>query len=257
MPMFHRIKVAKISESIVAQLEDLVLQGVLKPGEKLPPERELAEELDVSRPSLREAIVILEARGLIESRRGGGTFVRAIVSPAMVDPLIELMREREGGKFDVLEMRRILEVAATGYAAERRTDADLQLIKRRFDELEDAYATAETNPRNEVEADVEFHLALADASHNIALTHIMRSMIDLLRADISFSIDRLRRKQEDHAPLKNQHWEIFTAVVAGKADAARDAASRHLDFVERKLYENIKKHEREARAKRRLHHSTR
>ncbi|MCP4385955.1 MAG: GntR family transcriptional regulator [Hyphomicrobiales bacterium] len=255
MPKFHRVKVSKISDSIVSQLEDLVLEGVLKPGEKLPPERELAEELDVSRPSLREAIIILEARGLLESRRGGGTFVRGIASPTMVDPLIELMRKRESAKFDVLEMRRILEVAATGFAAQRRTDADLELIERRFKDLEDAYTAAEVDAGREVEADVEFHLALADASHNMALTHVIRSMIGLLRADISFNIDRLRHKEVHHTPLKDQHREIFAAVAAGDADAARTTANRHLDFVEQKLRENIKEYEREARAERRLHHS--
>ena len=257
MPIFHRIKVSKISESIASQLEDLILEGVLKPGEKLPPERELAEELDVSRPSLREATVILEARGLLESRQGHGTFVCNVVNPTMVDPLIALMRKREDAKFDVLEMRRILEVAATGYAAERRTDADIELIEGRFNELEGAYAAAEDDPGREVEADVEFHLVLADASHNMVLTHVMRSMIDLIRADMSFNIGRLRRREEDHAPLKNHHREIFEAVVAGDADAACDAANRHLNFVEQKLRENIKHHVREARATRRLQRSTR
>jgi GntR family transcriptional repressor for pyruvate dehydrogenase complex len=255
MPKFHRVKVSKISESIVLQLEDLIFEGVLTPGEKLPPERELAEELDVSRPSLREAIVVLEARGLLESRRGGGTFVRSIMNPTMVDPLITLMREREDAKFDVFEMRRILEMAATGYAAKRRTDADLELIEGRFKELEDAYAAAEIDPGREVKADVAFHLAMADASHNMALIHVMRSMIDLLRADISFNIDRLRHREEDYAPLKNQHREIFEAVVARNATAARDAASQHLDFVEEKLRENIEYQERETRAARRLNRS--
>jgi GntR family transcriptional repressor for pyruvate dehydrogenase complex len=255
MPRFHRVKVSKISESIASQLEDLILEGVLKPGEKLPPERELAEELVVSRSSLREAVVVLEARGLLESRRGGGTFVCSIVSPTMVDPLIALMREHDDAKFDVLEMRRILEVAATGYAAKRRTDADIELIERRFKELEDAHAAAEVDPGCEVEADVEFHLVLADASHNIALTHVMRSMINLIRTDISFNIVRLRRKAKDHAPLMNQHRKIFEAVVGGDVDAAGDAASRHLDFVEQKLHENIEHQEREARAERRLHRS--
>ena len=253
MPKFQRIKVAKISESISSQLEDLILEGVLKPGEKLPAERELAEQMEVSRPSLREAIVVLEARGLLESKRGGGTSVCSIVNPTMVDPLIELMKKREDAKFDVLEMRRILEVAAAGYAAERRTDADLDSIKKRFDELNDAYAAQEADSIREVEADVAFHLASADASHNMALMHVMRSMIDLLRTDISLNIHRLRQREEDHEPLRAQHSRIFEAIVDGDADKARYVANCHLDFVEQKLREHIKHQKREARAKRRLH----
>lgn len=252
MLKFQRVKVSKVSDSIISQLGGLILEGVLKPGEKLPTERALAQELDVSRPSLREAIVVLEARGLVESRRGDGTFVLSIVSPTMVDPLLELMREHDDAKFDVLEMRRVLEVAATGYAAERRTNADLELIGQRFAELGEAYASSEADPRHEVDADVAFHLAIADASHNMALTHVMRSMIELIRADISFNIDRLRRKAEDHEPLKMQHREVFDAIVTGEATAARDAASRHLDFVERKLQQNVGLRERETRARRRL-----
>ena len=78
MPEFQAVKVPRVSDSIVAQIEGMILEGLLKPGEKLPPERELAERLDVSRPSLREAIVVLESRGLLQSRRGGGTFVRDV-----------------------------------------------------------------------------------------------------------------------------------------------------------------------------------
>ena len=252
MPKFQRVKVTKISDSIAYQLKELIFEGVLKPGEKLPSERDLAEELEVSRSSLREAIIVLEARGLLESRRGGGTFVCNIAKPTMVDPLIELIGIHEDAKFDVLEMRRILEVAATGYATERRTDADILRIEEHFEELMNTYTAADFDPRREVEADVEYHLAIADASHNMALIHVMRSMIGLLRVDMSFNLDRLRRKKEDHALIKNQHIEILKAVVSGDAELARSAAGNHLDFVELKLRENVEEQKRESRAERRL-----
>jgi GntR family transcriptional repressor for pyruvate dehydrogenase complex len=257
MRKFRPIKVSKISESIAAQLELLILEGGLEPGEKLPSERELADEMEVSRPSLREAIVVLEARGLLETQRGGGTYVQSLVSPMMVDPLINLMREHPDAKFDVLEMRSILEVAATGCAAERRTSADLALIQKRFSKLEDIYTAREFDHESEVEADVAFHLVLGEASHNMALAHIMRSMIELLRADISFNIESVRRREEDHAALREQHQAIYEAVVAGEADAARAEAKRHLDFVDKKLRENIKHQEREVRAERRLERTDR
>jgi DNA-binding FadR family transcriptional regulator len=82
-------------------------------------------------------------------------------------------------------------------------------------------------------------------------------MIELLRADISFNIESVRRREEDHAALREQHQTIYEAVVAGEADAARDATKRHLDFVERTLRENIKHREREVRAERRLERADR
>ncbi len=257
MRKFQPIKVSKISESIAAQLELLILEGGLEPGEKLPSERELADEMEVSRPSLREAIVVLETRGLLVSQRGGGTYVQSLVSPSMVDPLINLIGDREDAKFDVLEMRSVLEVAAAGFAADRRTNADLALIQKKFLKLEDVYAAHEFDHESEATADMAFHLALGEASHNMALMHIMRSMIELVRADISFNIESVRRREEDHAALREQHQTIYEAVVAGEADAARIATKRHLDFVAKTLHENIKHREREIRAERRLERTDR
>ncbi|MEI2770636.1 MAG: GntR family transcriptional regulator, partial [Candidatus Competibacter sp.] len=90
---FETINPPKVSDAIVSQIEQLILEGVLKPGERLPPERELAQELSVSRPSLREAITTLKSRGLLQSRRGGGNFVVDVVAPVLTDPLIELLKK--------------------------------------------------------------------------------------------------------------------------------------------------------------------
>ena len=192
MSKFRPVKVSKVSASIVAQLEELILEGTLRAGERLPAERELAATLDVSRPSLREAVVILEARGLLEARRGGGTFVQNIMGGIMADPLIEMIQTHGESKFDALEMRSVLEVTASRYAAERRTDSDIEMIKRKYDELEVQYNLHNSDLTSEIEADVAFHLAIADASHNTVLIHIMRSLINLIRVDIGLNIERLR-----------------------------------------------------------------
>ena len=99
----------KLSDVITEQLESMILDGTLLAGQKLPPERELALEFDVSRPSLREAIGNLQARGLVERKQGGGTFVNRNLNSAMTDPLMDLVSQRPETQFDLLEFRHALE----------------------------------------------------------------------------------------------------------------------------------------------------
>jgi len=86
---YETINPPKVSDAIVSQIEQLILEGVLKPGERLPPERELAQQLNVSRPSLREAMTTLKSRGLLQSRRGGGNYVMDVIAPALTNPLVD------------------------------------------------------------------------------------------------------------------------------------------------------------------------
>ena len=252
MPEFQAVKVPRVSDSIVAQIEGMILEGLLKPGEKLPPERELAERLDVSRPSLREAIVVLESRGLLQSRRGGGTFVRDVTGATITDPLVSLMESHPETTFDVLELRHALEEAAAYLAAQRATESDRRLIGQRYGDLQAIYDAPSLDREREALADMAFHLSIADASHNLALVHVMRGLMTVLRNSITFNLDRIRESAENHEEIKRQHRALFEAVTNGEADAARSAARRHLAFVRETLHQNTKWEEREERAKRRL-----
>ena len=123
----------KLSDVITEQLESMILDGTLLAGQKLPPERELALEFDVSRPSLREAIGNLQARGLVERKQGGGTFVNRNLNSAMTDPLMDLVSQRPETQFDLLEFRHALEGMAAYYAAlrgqpEQGDNDDLHLL---------------------------------------------------------------------------------------------------------------------------------
>lgn len=102
---YSKIRQPKLSDVIEQQLEFLILEGTLRPGEKLPPERELAKQFDVSRPSLREAIQRLEAKGLLLRRRGGGTFVQSSLWQSFSDPLVELLSDHPESQYDLLETR--------------------------------------------------------------------------------------------------------------------------------------------------------
>lgn len=247
---FDRVKSPKISDTIVRQLESLILEGTLKPGERLPPERELALRLDVSRPSLREALQRLETLGLVETRQGGGTYVGAVLAPTLTDPLVQLFQRHPETVYDLLEFRQALEGIAAYYAAIRATPADRQILERRFAAIEEGHRRAD--PVAEAEADAELHLCIAEAAHNVVLLHIMRGLFDLLRRGIVSSRERLYTKEGVREVLLRQHRELYEALLAGDAEAARVAAYDHLTFVEGTLREIDREEERRLRSERRL-----
>jgi len=246
---FESIKVARISDSIVSQIEEMILDGALKPGDQLPPERELAQQLEVSRPSLREALVILEAKGLIDARRGGGTFVSDALAHSFTDPLVHLLDRRPDTAFDVLELRVAMEEVSAYFAAVRANETDRNILRRRFGVLEASY---DGERDDNVNADVEFHMAVADASHNVALVHVMRSLFSVVHATIRDNLERIYGEAEGKMVIQTQHRALFEAVMAGDPEAARDAAHTHLGFVVATLREGFLEKARERRSRRRL-----
>lgn len=248
MVQFEKIKVSRVSHSIVRQLEKLILEGSLKPGDRLPAERDLAERLHVSRPSLREAIVVMESRGLLQSRRGGGTFVCDVVSHTLTDPLVHLMRASSDASFDVLELRHALEEIAAHYAAERANEADRASIRERYRRLVATFDDDEQELLSEAEAVAEFYLAISDSSHNLALVHVMRGLYNLLRVDVARNLENLSQDPENLAILRAQHREIFEAIMARDSDAARAAAHRRLAFIAATLRASLEDRKRSGRA---------
>ncbi|GAB4269749.1 MAG: pyruvate dehydrogenase complex transcriptional repressor PdhR [Deferrisomatales bacterium] len=247
---FDRVKSPKLSDAIAGQLERLILEGILKPGERLPPERELAQRLEVSRPSLREALQKLEVMGLVEQRQGGGTYVAGILAPVLMEPLLHVFQRHPETVYDLLEFRQALEGISAYYAASRSTEADREILSRRLEAIEEAHRRGD--PGAEAEADAEFHLAIAEASHNVVLLHIMRGLFDLLRKGIVASREKLYLKAGVRETLYNQHRSLCRAVLAADPEAARTAASEHLAFVDRTLRSLEAEKARENRSQRRL-----
>lgn len=248
---FESIKTPKISDSIVSQIERLILEGFLKPGEKLPPERELAQQLNVSRPSLREALLKLEAKGLLQARRGGGTYVADVVAPTLTDPLVHLLKDHPEATYDILELRQALEEVAAYFAATRSTEADREILRRRFAALE-AIHDQEHDPLRDTEADAEFHMTIADASHNIALMHVMRGLFNLLRSSICCSLERLHTQAGNYDIVHEHHRQILTAILDRNPEAARVASHPHLAFVEATMRELDEEETCAERSQRRL-----
>ena len=243
----------RLSDSIVTQLETLILEGSLKAGERLPAERVLAERFGVSRPSLREAIQKLVARGLLVSRQGGGNYVAESLGSTFSDPLLQLLENNAEAQRDLLEFRHTLEGACAYYAAQRATDVDRQRLEEAFARLQDCYSRpGKVSRAEEGAADASFHLAIAEASHNAVLLHTIRGLFDLLKRNVVTNIGGMyAQREETRDRLIEQHRALYEAIMEGHAEEARGLSSRHIDYVQEVLAEVQQQARREERAQRR------
>ncbi len=245
----------KLADHLASQLQELIAVRSLRAGARLPAERVLAVELGVSRPSLREAIQKLASQGILESRRGGGTYVKAApenwAEASIVAPLESLLRSVPEYGYDVLEVRHALESATAWHAAHRATDEDRARIRAAFEAMQAASDDAEMLSRR----DAEFHLAIAEASHNAVLIQVMRGLFELLHSSVSQSRQRMYSVPRNFEDLSAQHRTVMDAILAGQADTAREAIHRHLDYVDgtlRKLDEDEARLARSEQARSRL-----
>ncbi|WP_126978294.1 FadR/GntR family transcriptional regulator [Frigidibacter oleivorans] len=249
---FRKVETAKLSDSVVRQIELLILQGILRPGERLPAERELAERLGVSRPSLREALAELQAAGLVVSRPGAGVFVAEVLGNAFSPALIRLFASHDEAVSDYLDFRRDLEGLAAERAARLGSDTDLKVVAAVLARMETAHA--KRNPEEEAALDAQFHMAILEASHNVVLLHMMRSMFDLLREGVFYNRQIMFRNRSTRDLLLDQHRAIEAALRARDPQAARTAVEAHLDFIRTALAEQGRSARNEAVAQLRFEH---
>src|SRR5438067_1403458 len=171
------IKSTRIYEEIVRQVKQLIAEGRFKSGDRLPPERELAEKFVVSRTSVREALRTLESLGLVEIRPGEGTFVREVSVESLIEPLALVMASQREAISELFEARQMLEPALAVLAARRATPEELHEMERILEEQAKEVAAGRTG----LEQDAEFHSAIGAAAHNRAITRIAHAVMDLLR----------------------------------------------------------------------------
>ena len=249
---FERIVQEKLSGEVVHQIEGLILRGILRPGERLPSERELAEKMGVSRPSLREALADLQERSLLVSKAGSGVFVADVLGSAFSDALVKLFASHEEAVFDYIAFRRDMEGLAAERAAQMGSDTDLQVIDMIFRKMEAAHT--KRNPTDEAGLDADFHLAIIEASHNVIMLHMMRSMYQLLREGVFYNRQMMFRQRTTRETLLDQHRTIDAALQARDPAGARAAVAAHLDFVENSLMIQQKEEKNEAIARKRFEH---
>lgn len=242
--------VTRVSDAVAAELETRILEGALKPGDRLAAERELSAELGVSRPSLREAINKLVVKGLLTTRHGGGTYVTDRLNAPFVDPWQDMLRGHPNLQSDLLEFRHMLEGEAASLAAERATDADVERLDAAYAAMCAAYETDDIAAS--VQADVAFHQSIAEASHNVLIGHLTASLLRLINSHVASNLEYLHQRPRHWNQLGSQHEAIWKAVREHQPEAAARAARAHIEFVCQSMADNAKEAERRTSALRRL-----
>lgn len=225
---FQPIKPKKVSTQIADQIRSSILSGEFAPGDKLPPERELAEMFGVSRPSVREALNVLASSGLVMSYQGGGTVVMSLVETSSVNPLSELIRVQQDRALDVIEVRKSMESWTAWYAAERALPEDIRRMEEIIAGMEHNLETKQPSE----DLDANLHIVISRATHNIVWLHLMQSLFDAMKQFQQTVWRAVYLTEEDHQLLFQHHNSIVQAIKARDPQAARDAMLHHLTFAE-------------------------
>lgn len=250
MNVFRPIQHSRSAEEVAHQIEGLVLEGVLRVGERLPGERELAVETGVSRPIVREAIKRLEDCGILESRHGGGTYVADVIGTVFSPQISALLASHSRATLDYLEYRREIEAIAARLAAQRATQADKELLAAAVGRMEAAHEAEDFDV--EARADIEFHSLIGEMAHNLVLLHTLRACYKLLSEGIFQNRSRLYQTPGGRTQLLAQHRAIHEAIAAGDAAEAEAAARAHISHIIEATRELERRADRERLAELRL-----
>lgn len=226
---FKPIKTKKIYEEIVEQIKQMIVHGNLSPGDKLLPERELAEKLQVGRSAVREAYRSLEAIGVIEIKPGEGTFVREMGSKSMTDIISLAVLTGKNSIAELLELRKIVEVEAAALAAQRRTEEDMQMIQLALNEMANDIQKGNLGDAS----DIKFHYAICAAAHNSLLIKLMSSISETMKKEMFTVREKLYKTPGTPARLFEEHKNIFEAIKKGDEHEARKTMFINLDNAEK------------------------
>lgn len=225
--MLKTIKIKRITEEIVSQIREHIAKGELKAGDRLPSERDMAQQLGVSRPTVREALQVLEHTGFVEILQGSGTYIKDISKQALADPLQALIHGSDERYRQVYEFRAAIETWAVGQAAKRIDDHELKQLGAIIDKMK--ACRAENKPVDALDA--EFHLAIARACRNDIYFHVARTILHLYTQVTRISHEELFLSEEDQAMILEDHEAIYKAIASHDADKARDLMVHHLNRV--------------------------
>ncbi len=230
-PAFGGVRRPRASAEVISQLRDLMASGRLKPGDRLPPEQELARALSVGRSTVREAIRSLESLELAEARPGAGTFLTAPRATSQHDPLLAILFGDREMQAKLFEVRKVLEPGLAALAARRATGVQCE-------EMRTALAEQEVRLRHGGCSDPEdgpFHLLVCESTENDILIRILESLIHICR----------REQEKSHLPagtsacLLHEEWAVLHAIEARNAFAALHRMQAHLGSLERTIFPAI------------------
>lgn len=230
--MLEPIKKSRLYEKVISQILGLVKNGELKPGDRLPTERDLATQLHVSRTAIREALRSMEFMGLIDSKVGGGTFIRELTMDDLMDPFAAVLANNERLIIELIEVRLLLEVEIAKMAASRISPQKARQIEESLNLMENELASGELG----LEGDNAFHQALADAADNLAMMNITRLCSDLLSQTREAALSVM----EDRLLAIRHHQAIYEAVKNHDAAEAGRLMREHLETAFHNLLEQHK-----------------
>lgn len=221
--MYKVVRPSRLYEQIVQQIEASIREGRLKPGDQLPAERELAQQFGVSRTAVREAVKSLNEKGLVEAYSGRGTFVTSGKSPSMRHTLESFIRSGGASWVHVAELREVLEPEMTARAATRIDEQQLVMMREAVAVMERSMV----QPEAYIEADLDFHLALAEAADNPLILALLDEIVGLLREQ------RIGIFNVNGGPQRGQfhHKQILAAIERRDAQAASEAMKAHLNQI--------------------------
>ena len=221
------IRPKRVSSLVFEQIRELIYKGTFKPGQQIPPERELAASMEVSRTSVRNALDKLIKLGLLWQSQGQGTFVGSPEN-RYGNPLAAAMATDEATFFDLLEVRMGLECNAARLAAQRATEADLRAMRKSLEEMEE---DLDGNNMISTPADTAFHMAVTFSTKNPVLIHLTRNFYDFLFVGIKKNLAHMTETRTAYTDLLEQHREILRHIKDREPEKAYEAMRRHLVYV--------------------------
>jgi len=231
--LFKEVQVDKIADKIVDQLENLIKEGQLAPGNKLPSERQLIDMLGVGRSSLKEALNKLEVMGYVEIKTRKGIYVKSIDSTLQLDPMRRIIQKDKNSIVQLYEIRSDIEQASAYAAAMQRNERDLEKIHTCFQDFESPKGLLHFN----WDRDLAFHSSIARASHNFFRIHVIMNIFDLSKEFIKPIMEGFANTQEKVSTIFRQHVSIFEAIESKRADDAEETMKEHLDWTNQQLIE--------------------
>ncbi len=215
---------------IVETLQRAIVRGDIRPGAKLPSQRAMVEQYQVSRSTVREAIAQLQSEGLLETRHGGGSYSHNLLASFFLLDNDELLLAGQSLPVQVLEMREVLEGEAAYYCACRASDDELALLQREYGRMSQRNSGA--NTLRQAKSDLTFHMLIAENSHHLLALSLSQILYTrYFNAIYSVLSQTFKKKGRYPAQIGAQHQQIYQAIMARDADAARQAAREHIAYT--------------------------
>ncbi|GAB6169860.1 FadR/GntR family transcriptional regulator [Clostridium carnis] len=226
--MFDEIKSTKVYEQVVEQIKTMVKAGVLKRGDKLPTERVMAEELGVSRTSVREALRALDVVGLIESRQGAGNYIKENFDSLLFEPLSIMFMLQESNLMEIYELREMLELETTLLAARKISNSQIEKIGQLVEDLKNS-----EDENISVKLDKELHYTIAEASGNKLIIDILEVLSQIMDRFIKDLRKDILADKENKEKLSNLHEKLYKALKVRNENEAYKVMKDHFNLIRR------------------------